>query len=131
MLSDFEQITVLQSMIDRPGVCLSELQQQLSDATGTWVHVSTLCRTVHRLRFIRKCLQHRVLQCSEEHRAQYMAEITIFDPSMLVWVGRMRFRCRSSIRAYGYSLRGMRATDYQLKMGQKNINAIGVMSLNF
>lgn len=130
ILSDFEQITVLQSMIDRPGICLSELQQQLSDATGTWVHISTLCRTVHRLGFTRKRLQHIALQCSEERRAQYMAEISIFDPSMLVWVDETGFRRRNSIRAYGYSLRGMRATDYQLKMGQKNINAIGIMSLN-
>ena len=47
MLSDFEQIVVLQSMIDRPGIYLSELQQQLKDTTGTWVHICTICRTVH------------------------------------------------------------------------------------
>lgn len=129
LLSNFEQITVLQSMIDRPGIYLTELQQQLNDVTGTWVHISTICRTVHRLGFTRKHLQHIALQCSDEQRAQYMAEISIFDPSMLVWVDETGFRRRNSIRAYGYSLRGMRATDHQLRVGQKSINAIGIMSL--
>ena len=48
-----------------------------------------------------------------------MAEVSIFDPAMLVWVDETGFRCRNSIRAYGYSLRGMRATDHQLRVGQK------------
>lgn len=129
LLSEFEQLTVLQSMIDHPGIYLTELQQLLYDATGTWVHVSTICRTVHHLGFTRKRLQHIALQRSDELRAQFMAEISVFNPSMLVWVDETGFRRRNSIRTYGYSLRGMRATDYQLSVGQKSINAIAVMSL--
>ena len=82
--SEFEQIIVLQSMIDRPGIYLAELQQQLNDVTGIWVHISTICRTVHRLGFSRKHLQHIALQRSDEKRAQYMAEISIFDPTIYV-----------------------------------------------
>ena len=48
---------------------------------------------------------------------------------MLVWVDETVFQRRNSIRAYGYSLRGMRATNYQLTIGRKHINAIAVMSL--
>ena len=129
LLSEFEQITVLQSMIDRPGIYFAELQQQLNDATGIWVHISTICRTVQRLGFSRKRLQHIALQCSDEKRAQYMAEISIFDPTMLIWIDETGFQRRNSIRAYGYSLRGMRATDYELRVGNKRINAIAVMSL--
>ena len=129
LLNDLEQITVLQSLIDRPGICLNELQQRLNDVTGKWVHISTICRTVHRLGFTRKRLQHIALQRIEEQRVQYMAEISIFDPNMLVWVDETGFRLRNSVRAYGYSLRGMRASDYQMRVGQKSINAIGIMSL--
>ena len=129
LLSEFEQITVLQSMIDRPGIFLIELQQHLNEVTGTTVHISTICRTVHRLGFTRKCLQHIALQRSDEKRAEFMAEISTFDPSTLIWVDETGFRRRNSVRAYGYSLRGMRATDYQLRVGQKSINAIAVMSL--
>ena len=58
-----------------------------------------------------------------------MAEISTFDPSTLIWVNETGFRRRNSVKAYGYSLRGMRAIDYQLRVGQKFINAIAVMSL--
>lgn len=129
LLNDFENITLLQCMINRPGICLAELQQQLNDITGTWVHLSTICRTVHRLGFTRKRLQHIALQCSEEQRARFKAEISIFHPSMLVWIDETGFKRRNSVRAYGYSFRGMRASDYQLRIGQKSINAIGIMSL--
>ena len=85
LLSEFEQMTVLQSMVDNPGVYLTELQQQLYDTTGTWVHVSTICCTVHRLGFTRKRIQHIALQCSDEQRAQFMAEISMFD--LACWCG--------------------------------------------
>ena len=129
LLSDFEQTVVMQLIIARPGIFLAELQQQLNDQTGKWVDLSTICRTVHRLGFTRKRMQHIALQRSEEKRAQFMAEISVFDPSMLVWVDETGFRQRASIRAYGYSLRGMRACDHQLRVGQKAINAIGVVSM--
>ena len=59
----------------------------------------------------KKQLQHIALQCSEELRTQYMAKIMQkFNQEIL----------------YGYSLRGMRATDH---IGRKHINAMTVMSL--
>ena len=57
-----------------------------------------------------------------------MAEISTFDPSTLIWVNETGFRRRNSVKAYGYSLRGMRAIDYQLRVGQKSINAIAVVT---
>ena len=127
LLSEYEQIYLLQRLIDRPGTHLYELQQQLFNATGTWVHVSTICRTVDRLGFTRTRLQHVALQRSEEMRAEFMADISNFDASMLVWVDETGFRLKNSVRAYGYSLRGMRATDYQLRVGNRSI--IAIMSL--
>ena len=46
-----------------------------------------------------------------------MAEILPFDPAMIVWVDESGFNRRNTIRAYGYSLQGMRALDHQLKHG--------------
>ena len=50
------------------------------------------------------------------------------DPCTLVWVDESGFQQRNSIRAYGYSLQGLRAEDHQLKVGKSRINAIGIMS---
>ena len=47
---------------------------------------------------------------------------------MLVWVDETGSGRRSSIRSYGYSLRGMRACNQQLRIAGKRINAIGIMS---
>ena len=41
VLSEFEQIFLLQSLVDKPTMYL-ELQSQVYELTGTWVHVSTM-----------------------------------------------------------------------------------------
>ena len=57
LLTEFEQISILQSLVNRPTMYLEELQSELYDLTGTWVHVSTICRTVQRLGLTRKKVQ--------------------------------------------------------------------------
>ena len=51
VLSEFEQISLLlnQSLVNKPTMYLEELQSELYELTGTWVHVSTICRTVQHL----------------------------------------------------------------------------------
>ena len=36
VLSDQEELIVLQLFLDKPGIYLREVQQELYDATGTW-----------------------------------------------------------------------------------------------
>lgn len=55
LLTEFEQVAVLQSLMIKPTMYLEELQSELCDLTGTLVHVSTICRTVHRMGLTRKC----------------------------------------------------------------------------
>ena len=57
-----------------------------------------------------------------------MAEISVFEPHMLVWVDETGSDQRNSIPTYGYSLRGMRAVRHQLKVSGQRINDIGVIS---
>ena len=44
-LSDFEEMTVWQTPLDKPGLYLREVQQELFDVTGSWYDCSTICRT--------------------------------------------------------------------------------------
>ena len=78
LLSDFEQLTVLQSLVNKPTIYLEELQKDLNEATGTSVSLATICRTVHRLGFTRKRVKKIALQQSDNLRAKYMAEISVF-----------------------------------------------------
>ena len=79
MLNELEQFTVLQTLIHRPTSYLSEVQDDLFDATGTWASASTICRTIKEQGFTRKKVQlMRGLQRirSEVKRAEFMAEIS-------------------------------------------------------
>ena len=47
LLTEFEQFAILQSLIYNPSAFLHEIQSQLYETTGKWIHVSTICRTIH------------------------------------------------------------------------------------
>ena len=79
------------------------------DMTGTYVHNSTICRTMQYLGFRKKRLQRITLQCSDDLRGKFVAEISLFNPAMIVWVDESGFNRRNTIRAYSYSLQGMHA----------------------
>ena len=65
LLSDFEELTMLQLLLDNPNMYLYEIQRELYDFTGTVVHVSTrvygysLCELTpitHKLKVWRKII---------------------------------------------------------------------------
>ena len=107
---------------------LEELQSELYELTGTRVHMSTICRTVQHLGLTRKKVQRIALQCSEELQIKFMAEISMFNPEMIIWIDETGSARRNSVRSYGYSLKGMRAVSHELRVSGQRINAIGVMS---
>lgn len=74
-LSEFEELTVLQSFLNNPGVHLNEVQQELLDITGTWISLATICKTAHRLGLTRQKMKKIAIRRSEVLRAKYMAEI--------------------------------------------------------
>ena len=127
-LTDFELFTILQSLIIKPTSFLCEIQHQLLQSTGKWVHASTICRTIKEQGLTYKKVRTVAIQQSEERRIQYMTEISIFHPDMLIWIDETGSDRRNSIRKYGYSLRGTPAQVFQLRVGGKRISAIPVMT---
>lgn len=75
--------TIMQSLIHKPTLYLSEVQEKLFETTGTWVHQSTICHTIKQQGFTRKRVQYVALQQSEVKRVECMAEVSAFDPNML------------------------------------------------
>lgn len=128
LLDDFEQVTVMQSLLNKPSMYLTELCDELFEATGREVHPSTICRTIHSLGFTRQKLRKVALQRSEEKRGEFLAEIDFLDPNMFVWLDETGSDRRNNIRRYGYGLRGITPVDHQLRVGGKRVSAIGVMS---
>ena len=56
--------------------------------------------------FSRKKLTFRAQQRSEELRAKFLTDISIFEPEILVFVDETGTDKRAALRKYGYSLRG-------------------------
>lgn len=129
ILTDFEQLTVLQLLLDNPNMYLDEIQRELYDFTGTVAHISTICRTVHRLGMTRQKLRYVALQQSVDQRVMFMADISMFEPEMIVWLDETGSDRRNSTRAYGYGLRGLTPVTHKLQVWGKRITAIGVMSM--
>ena len=127
-MSEFEQEFLLQSLIASPGIYLCEICEQLEDATGKVVHPSTICRTIQHFSMTRQKLRTIAIQWSECKRAEFMADISLFDPDMLVWLDETGSDRRNSIRSHGYGFRGLTPVRHQLKVGGQRISVIGIMS---
>jgi len=106
---------------------LNEIQEELLDATGTWVSCATVCRTA-RLGLTRQKMKKVAIRRSEVLRAKYMAEIEAFDPDMLVFLDKTDCDRRNQIRQFGYGLRGITPVTHKLVTYGKRISAIGVMT---
>ena len=128
ILNEHEQMFILQTLIHTPAVFLHEIQSQLYNSTGKWIHPSTICRTIHKHKFTRKKVQTIALQRSEEARITFIAEISAYNPDMFIWVDETGSDRRKSIRQYGYALRGMRPICHHLSVGGKRVSAIPVLT---
>ena len=129
LLGEYEQIVLLQMILERPGIYLVELQMKLLEKF--WVHISlpTICRTLRCMGCTRQSMHHVAIQRSNELRAKFMAEISIYDSSMLIWLDETGCDRRHSIRKYGYSIRGLPLSDHRLLVRGIRYTAIPVMSM--
>ena len=81
---------------------------------GIDVSLSNICRTFKRMGVTRQAMHHIALQQCDHKRAKYMAEISMYDPSMLVFIDETGFDCCNMIRKHGYSFRGIPVQDRRL-----------------
>lgn len=105
------------------------MNSKLYAATGSDVSITTLCRTLHRIGFTRKKIQHIVLQQDEQARMEFMNEMKLFDADMILWLDETGSDRWNSLRKFGYSLRGLTPVEYSLSTGGCRISAIAVMSI--
>ena len=130
LLGDFEQLKILEFIIRHPGIHLHEIQHRLQTVVGVRVHVSTICRILKFMGCLRQVIRHVALQRSEYARAKFMAEVSVYDPSMLIWVDESGSDRRNSTRKYGYSIRGIRPVDHRILIRGVRYTTIPVMSID-
>ena len=90
LLDKFQQVTVMQILLNKPSMYQTEVCDELFKATGREVHPPTIiCRTIHSFGFTRQKLRKVALQQSEEkcRDFDFLPEITcLFDWTRLVLI---------------------------------------------
>ena len=121
-------LLLVQLVCENPSIYLREVQSEMERVTGSVVLASTICRTLKRLGFTRKKLQFAAIQRSNEIRARYQAEISIYSNEMFLFVDETGCDRRNALRKFGYSICGRPATCVKLLSKGKRYSAIAVMS---
>ena len=128
LLGEFEQVLLLRLVIDNPGIYLHEIQQKWVTRFGVNVSVATFCRTLKYMGCSRQVMRQVALQQSDEQRARFMAEVSVYDPSMLIWIDESGCDGRHSRHKRAYSIRGITPVDHRLLIRGTHYSAIPVMS---
>ena len=130
LLGDFGQLPPLQIILRHPGIYLSETRDELN-VLGVDVSVPSTCRTLKEMGCSREVLCRGSSQRSDmrhTYRAQFMAEVSVYDPSMFVWLDETGTDACNTIRKYGYSRRGMLLCNQRLRVRGKWYTAIPIFS---
>ena len=86
LLGEFEQIVLLRLILANPGIYLYELKGELGKMFGVPISEATICRTLRYMGCTRQAMHHVAIQQSEICRGRFMAVISMYDPSMLIWL---------------------------------------------
>ena len=127
-LHQHDELLLLQLINENPSIYLREIRQKLLETTGVNASESTICRSLQRMGFTRKRMQHVALQRSNVLIGEYQADISLFDSNSLVFVDETGSDQRDALRNYGYSLRGYPAHSAKILFKGTRYSAIGVMS---
>ena len=89
-------------MLSSPGIIyLRELQQQLLQSAGCWVHKSTICRCLRRLGMTRQKIKHVALQRSDCKWAEFIAWWSLIQLSALGLTNRVwSEKCIAKVRVW-------------------------------
>ena len=129
VISEHEELYVLDLVLSSPGIYLKEVQCYLFGYTGTWLHESTICRTLKRLGLTRQKISHLALQRSETKRIEFMAEVMMtFQSNLFLWIDETGCDRRNALRIHGYGSRGHTPRNFSLKLRGKRYSAISILS---
>ena len=105
-LSTFEEFAILEMVIEKPYVYLKEICEHVYNITGTVISESAVCRFLKRNNFSRKKLSNIAQQRNSALRTYFMEECKNYTPEMMVFIDETGCDRRSSMRKFGYALKG-------------------------
>ena len=113
-------------VLSKPGIYLHEIQREVCEEFCISLNCSSICRMLHKSGFTRQKLPIAAMQCNEDLRCQFCAEVSLYKADMLVF--ETGFDRRNIIRRKGYSLNGKPAISKQLIVRGVHVSVIAAIS---
>lgn len=92
---------ILAIVFENPNLYLQEITRMIYDYKNVKVSPATVCNVMHKHGLTRKKIQCIEIQRSARHRGAYIAEITMYRPSMLVFCDETGKDRRDCLRRFG------------------------------
>ena len=130
-LDDLTAMVLLNMLEHEPALYLSEMCRRLQDIAGFEVHPSTICRTLHQLKWSRKVMQTFALQRCSACRADFVTSVMMALPMRtFVWVDESGCQCSDCQRSRGWAPVGVRPTRFRSYRSQNNISCLTAVDVD-
>jgi len=80
------QLLILHLVMEKPGITLHEIQEELLGLLLIKIDASNICRFIQQSGFTRQRLRITALQKDELLRQQYIMEVSTYNPEMLIFL---------------------------------------------
>lgn len=124
------QLLILNLVVMKPGIYLQEIQDELQNVLLLTVDISTICRFLLNNGLTRQKLCLVATQRDEFTRQQYILDVSVYKPEMLVFLDETGADRRNVLRKYGYSLRGIPPKHNTLLVRGERVSGLAFMSVN-
>ncbi len=123
------QLTILHLVLQKPGIYLWEIQQELRLMYGLDISPSSVCNFLKRSNFSRKKMQLIALQRDQELRATFVSDVSLYPMHSLVFIDETGCDRRNALRKYGYGLRGRPVRCQKLLVRGVRVSVIAAMTI--
>ena len=124
------QLFIMNIVIERPGIYLREIKEELENFLMLDISVSTICKFLHKSGFTHQKLHVVAIQQDAFLREKYILDISMYSSDMFIFVDETGADRKNQLRKYGYSLRGRPAVNHALLVRGERVSAIACMSIN-
>jgi len=105
-MTDLEQFAILEAVLKNPGIYLCEIQRHVETISGMMVSESAIFRFLQQNKFSHKKLHFVASQRSEEIRAKFIGDCSLYSVEMLVVLDESGCDKWHTMRKFGYALKG-------------------------
>ena len=128
IVTDRVTTMILAIIFENPSLYLKEMTQQVYDYTSTRISPATICNVMRKHGLTRKKIQRIAIQRSASHRGVYIAEMSMYKSSMLVFADETGKDGRDCLRRFGYALKGQTPQCLQVFRRGTRLSAIAAIS---